>query len=198
MMSEHDPSTRHCSMNPTVTPNVPQAGFLEGGGPPAADTNGNIYFMTGNGTFDSTTNNDYGDSFCRVPTAGTLSVADFFTPFNQATLSVNDTDLGSGGVMLLPDSAGSATHRHLCIGASKGAVIYLLDRDNLGHFNPANNNQIVQSIPAGLARGYFSTPCFFNNKLYFFSQRDVIKAFSISNAVINIFPVSQGGQSIGF
>src|SRR5207249_2724053 len=62
----------------------------------------------------------------------------------------------------------------------------------------ANNNQIVQYITGALVHGYFSTPCFFNNKIYFYTQSDVIKAFSIANAVINTTPVSQGSQTIGF
>jgi len=54
---------------------------------------------------------------------------DFFTPFNQATLNANDTDLGAGGVLLLPDPSPGA-HPHLLVQVGKDGTIYLVDRDN--------------------------------------------------------------------
>jgi hypothetical protein len=62
-------------------------------------------------------------------------VADYFTPYNQPRCKTSDADLGSGGPLLLPDSAGSAAHPHLIVGAGKEGKIYLLDRDNMGHYN---------------------------------------------------------------
>ena len=56
----------------------------------------------------------------------------------------NDLDLGSGGVLLLPDQSGA--HPHEMVSAGKDGTIYLVNRDNMGHFN-ANNDQIVQSLP---------------------------------------------------
>src|SRR5207245_85927 len=116
-------------------PNGGEAGIWQAGGGLAADANGNLFLMTGNGTFDATldangfpASGDYGDSFLKLTVDSTspsnpnvngwgLKVADYFTPFNQAGLNNNDTDLGSGGLMLLPDSAGSAAHPHLLVGA---------------------------------------------------------------------------------
>jgi hypothetical protein len=102
--------------------------------------------MTANGTFKtnypSASSYSLGESFIKLATANGLSLADYFTPSNQATLTANDTDLGMGGVMLLPDSAGSATHPHLMVGGGKEGVLFLVDRDNLGHFNAASN-QVV-------------------------------------------------------
>jgi hypothetical protein len=174
-------------------PDGSRDGIWQAGCAPAADTNGNIFFMTGNGTFDGNTNADYGDSFVKLSStnAGTnLVLADYFTPFNQLTLSQNDTDLGSGGTMLLPDSVGSLAHPHLAIGAGKQGTVYLVDRDNMGHYNPANNSQIVQSLVNGVVE-CLSTPAFFNNSVYYLAYKDYLKAFPIANAFLNTVPISQ-------
>ena len=76
----------------------------------SADAAGQIYVSTGNGTFDANTGGpDYGDSFVKLDPS-TLGVLDFFTPFNQAMLSDEDLDLGSGALMLLPDQPGPNPH----------------------------------------------------------------------------------------
>jgi hypothetical protein len=74
--------------------------------------------------------------------------------------------LGSGGPVLLPDEAGSAAHPHLLVGAGKAGVICLVDRDAMGHFNSADDTQIVQTV-AGAIGGVFSTPAYFNHGLYY-------------------------------
>jgi hypothetical protein len=179
------------------TPNGSQGGFWESGDAPACDTNGNIYVATGNGTFDATTNGDYGDSYIKLSTTNGLQAADYFTPFNQQNLNDNDTDLGSGGTMLLPDEAGSATHPHLLIGAGKEGKIYLMDRDNLGHYQSGSDSQIVQSLPGAMPL-CFATPAYFQNTIYYVGVSDTVKAFSISNGVIATTPQAQGPTAYGF
>src|SRR6185369_697528 len=126
-----------------TTPNGGLGGIWQGGGAPAADGASNIFFISGNGVFNTSTN--FGDSFIHLAASGTnLLLTDYFTPFNQQNLADTDADLGSGAAMVLPDEAGSLAHPHLLVGAGKEGKIYLLDRDNLGHFNAANDNQTVQ------------------------------------------------------
>src|SRR5216683_2997289 len=107
---------------------------------------GYIYFGISNGTFDvSTGGSDYGDSFVRATLSKhAISIADYFTPFDESFLESSDHDVGSSGALLLPDqSSGPA---HLAVTADKSGTIYLLNRDSLGHFNPTDDSQIVQEL----------------------------------------------------
>ncbi|HEV2946003.1 MAG TPA: VCBS repeat-containing protein [Gemmataceae bacterium] len=205
-----------------ATPNGGLGGIWQSGGRLDADAAGNLYFETGNGTFDTTlnasglpVNGDYGDSFVKLapdpsstPTNQNingwgLKAVDYFTPFDQNNLNNADLDLGSGGPVLLPDSAGSATHPHLLVGAGKQGRIYLVDRDNMGHFH-AGVDQIVQETPNGTISGSFDTPAFFNGTLYYVggsntgNPDDVGKTFSISNAAITAMPTSQGPDTFAY
>jgi hypothetical protein len=103
-------------------------GALWGGGAGlCVDANTNLYFEVGNGSFSATTNGgDFGDSFVKLSTTNMFAVADYFAPSNQASMAANDLDLGSGGPILLPDSAGSPAHPHLMIGAGKEGTLYLV------------------------------------------------------------------------
>jgi hypothetical protein len=150
-----------------TSPNGGLAGIWMSGGGPAADSLGNLYIVTGNGTFDadqtSVPNNDYGDSFIKISTASGLSATDYFTPDDQFFLSQDDIDLGSGGVVLLPDQ-NQGPLLHLLLGGGKEGIVYLVDRDNMGQYLQSTNAQIVQSFPAN--NGSFSTPAFWQNNLY--------------------------------
>lgn len=182
-------------------PNGGLDGIWQSGNGPAADAAGNIYFETGNGTFDNTaaipTTYSLGDSFVKLSTTSGLQVDDYFTPFNQAALSSIDQDLGSGGLLLLPDSVGSGAHPHLLVGCGKEGKIYILDRDNMGHFNPADDHQIVQET-ANVIAGTWSSPAFFNGLIFYQGAGDVMTALRITNATLSTIPASQSTTFIGF
>ena len=200
------------------TPNGKNGGIWMSEGGPAVDAAGNLYFTTGNGTFALTPtdncgewqnadghsppcNPGYGDSLMKMSTAGALSVADFFTPFNQASLERNDQDLGSAGVLLLPDQPGA--HPHLVVTSGKGAgKVYLVDRDSMGGFN-TNFDNVVQVLPPGtVVGGSFDTPAYFDNGahrlIYYRGLDDVLKAFEIANGVLSTTPFSKTNQVYGF
>ncbi len=179
------------------TPNGAQGGIWQSGGGPAADRLGNIFFMAGNGTFDANNGgSDYGMSYVKLATAARLSVADYFTPYDEATLSASDTDLGSGGAVLLPYQLG-ATHPYLAIGAGKNGVIYLLDRTNMGHFNSSGNQQIVQSITNAFAgHALYSTPAYWHGQMYFWADNDVLRIFGMSNGLLSTSPTATSTVSL--
>jgi hypothetical protein len=191
-----------------VTPNGNEGSIWEAGGGPAADSAGDIYFLDANGTFDTTldsngfpANGDYGNAIMKLSTKnGKLAVADYFNMYNTVSESNVDEDLGSGGAMVVPnirDSSG-AVH-HLAVGAGKDANIYLVNRDNMGKFNPNNNSQIYQEVTGGLAGSVFSMPAFSNNRIYYGAVGDRIKAFAFNgSALLNSTPASQTNNTFPY
>ena len=188
-----------------IVPNGSEASFWNSGAAPAADATGNIYQLAANGTFDSTLNangfpaqNDFGNAFLKFSTLNNrLAVADYFALFNTASESSSDTDLGSGGAMLIPNvTDGSGVVRHLAVGAGKDGNIYVVDRDNMGKFNPTTNN-IYQQLTSAIG-AEFGAPAFFNNTVFFGGVSDRLKAFSVTNAKFSTNPASQSGNSFPF
>jgi uncharacterized protein (TIGR03437 family) len=138
-----------------------------------------------------------GESYIKLASSGGLSVADYFTPYNQKALNDSDTDTGSAGVALLGDEAGSPTHPHLLAGAGKEGRIYLLDRDQLGGYQASSDSQIVQSIPGAIS-GLFGNPAYFNKTVYFCGSGDGVTAFPISNAQMTTKPASRSATQYGY
>lgn len=173
-----------------------EGGIWMAGSGPAADASGNIYFIIGNGTFDTTLTNgfpskgDYGNSFMKVSTAGSaLAVSDYFTMFNACcgsnSESTEDVDFGSGGAMVLPDLMDSQSNvQHLAVGAGKDSNMYIVDRDNMGKFNPSNDNAIYQEMDGALSGGIWSAPAYFNGTIYYGPMGGRLLAFPVSNAVV--------------
>jgi hypothetical protein len=184
-------------------------GIWMSGGGPAADTAGNIYFATGNGSWNTT---DRGDSVVRLgpPTAATLPVLDYFTTYNQISLTDVDYDLSSGGLILLPTLANG---RELAVIMGKQGNIFLLNRTNLGQYcikaTPActdSNPQIVQEVD-GVLTGYWGTPAYWNGNLYFGGGNDYtgadepLKAYSFNandSGLLSTAPTSVTAKSFGF
>lgn len=162
-----------------ANPNGSDAGIWMSGGAPAADASGNLYFLTGNGTFDANSGgSDYGDSTVKLSTSGGLSVADYFTPTNQASLSAGDIDHGSGGAAILMDpSAGPVAH--LLIGGGKSGVLYLLSRDNMGGFSATKNN-VIQSLNVSSTE-ILSTAALWNNSLYIAASSSPLQQFPFNS-----------------
>jgi len=178
-----------------------RGGIWMAGGAPAADTSGNLYFLTGNGSFNADSGgSNYGDSTVKLSTTSGLSVADWFTPSDQFTLNGNDADHGSGGAAILVDPS-SGPHPHLLIGGGKAATLFLLDRENMGHFNASNNNQVVQSLSFG--DSIFATAAFWNNTLYLAGSGGHLKSFTFNTSGLNVGKfntslASQSGTTYGF
>jgi hypothetical protein len=199
------------------TPNGIAGGIWQSGGGIAVDASGALYFGSGNGTFDTTLDAngfpisaDYGDSFVKVvvdPNSDQnnqnangwgLKAVDYFTPYNQDQLQQLDHDLGSGGLVILPDSVGSTDHPHLLAGASKEGTIYLIDRDNMGKYSPYGDF-VVQSLVAIIGPA-FDTPAYFQNALYYVGVGDHAQSFTIADgsAQITTPSASQSPDAFGF
>lgn len=177
-------------------------GIWGGGGAPAVDSDGNIYVATGNGVFDQGTGmsmqNDYGDSVLNlsqpVAPATAIQVNGFFSPNDEVNLEQDDTDLGSGAPVLLPDQTVGPTH--LLIQLGKNGVVYLINRDSMGSFN-IGANQVVQNFQA--TGGFWGTLALWQNSIYFAGAGDVLKQFTFDpNTEFNTTPSSQSSENFGF
>ena len=175
--------------------NAAEAGIWMGGGGLAVDSNTNLYFEVGNGSFSATNNSgnvDFGDSFMKLSTTNGLKVADYFTPWNQAALQAADKDLGSGGLLLLPDQPGVFPHELL--GAGKQGQIYVINRDqmttNNGHFDATNVFDFVVQTNIGPIKYSFDTPAYFNGRIYYGAEGDNLKIFLVTNGLLSTPAVS--------
>jgi hypothetical protein len=189
-----------------VTPNGNEGAIWMAGTGLAGDSNGNIYFLDGNGTFDTTlnaqgfpVNGDYGNGFIKLSTSGGLAVADYFNMSNTVQESNADEDLGSAGAILLPDLMDSNHQVHqLAVGAGKDSNIYVVNRNNMGKFNPNNDSAIYQELDGVLPGGVWANPAYFNNTVYYGSVGQPLKAFPINNAMLAGSPSSKSATSFGF
>ena len=147
------PSTARCSATTRrpcngslvycTTPNGDHGGVWMNGDGLATDSSGSLCCITGDGLMDANTGGShYGDSFIRLSPSAV--VQGDFLPSVQSTLDSQDLDLGSGGVLLLPDQSGA--HPHEMVSAGKAGTVYLVDRDSMGGYN-SSSDQIVQSLP---------------------------------------------------
>lgn len=188
-----------------LVPNGSDGGIWMSGTAPAADAAGSIYFLLGNGTFDTTLNSsglpsqgDCGNCYVKVSSTAPLKLIDYFTPLNTVAESNVDEDLGSGGPLLLPDvTDASGKTRHLAVGSGKDAVIYVLDRDNMGKFSATQNN-IYQQISGQLAGAEFAKPSYFNGTVYYGAVSDAIKAFPIVSGKLAATPSSRTSIPFGY
>jgi len=188
-----------------VTPNGNEGSIWGAGGGLAADTNGNIFFLDANGTFDNSLNSqgfpssgDYGNAFVRLTVKGGLAVADYFEMFNGPKESDDDIDLGSGGAIVLPDipdSSGKAWQ--LAAGAGKDSNLYLVDRTSMGKFN-SNKNNIYQELNPAFTGGIFSTPAYYNKRLYYGPVNQPLVAFQFTNARLGTAPVAQTTNTFNY
>jgi hypothetical protein len=187
-----------------LVPNGSEGGIWMAGTAPGADASGNIYFMVGNGDFDTTlnasgfpANANCGQCYVRLSSSPPITLLDYFTPSNTVSESSGDVDFGSGGPLLLPDLVdGNGTTRHLAVGSGKDAIIYVVDRDNMGKFNSGADN-IYQQI-SGQIGGVWSKPSYFNNTVYYGAVGDQLKAFPITSAKLSATPATQSPNSFAY
>jgi len=174
-----------------TTPNGDEGGIWMSGQGPAVDANGDLYVITGNGAFNPVTQ-DYGDCFLRLrPNGNSLSVIDYFAPYNQAYLDQIDLDLGSDGPLLIPGT-------NLVTGSGKEGVLYLLNRNDFGKFNSTQDTclQRFQAFNGHL----HGSPVIWSDQsgittTYWWTESDRLKAFRLNNGLFNPIPSALGPQA---
>lgn len=179
-----------------TSPAEAQGGSIWAGGQgPVADSAGNVYVMTANGDFSvNTGGKDYSTSFLKL-NGSSLSVLDYFTPYNQSFLGNfdYDVDLGAGGPLLIPGTA-------LLLGGGKDGILRLVDSNNMGKFNSGFNNdvqewQALSGINAGgLIMGgpvYWNSPTL-GPVVYLWGAGQPMRAWSFNGQTFQTTPISQG------
>jgi hypothetical protein len=177
-----------------TSPNGAGNGIWQSGCGLSADAGGDIFAVTGNGTFDADAGGaDYGNTVLRLhPTPKGLDVTDWFTPYNQTELTANDHDLGSSGPLYI------AALNRLIVGG-KGKVLYLLDAAKLGKYNESGDTQILQSFQA--AGGHIhGSPIFWNGqsgaRIYVWSEYDHLKEYSFKDGLLTTTPTTQSPEAV--
>ena len=188
-----------------VTPNGYEGSIWQAGGGVASDGE-DIYFLDANGLFDTTldskgfpTKGDYGNGFIKLSTKNKLHVVDYFNMYDTVQESNNDEDLGSGGALVLPPMKDAQNNTwHLAIGAGKDSNIYIVNRRNMGKFNPNNDNAIYQEIDGALPGGVWSMPAYFNGSVYYGPEGYYLLQYTFSQAKLGTTPASSSAASFEY
>lgn len=189
-----------------LTPNGSEGSIWQAGGG-IASNGSSLFLLTANGTFDTTLNGsgfpamgDYGNAFVKVSiTDEKLAVADYFTMHNTVAQSDQDEDFGSGGPMVLPSMQDSNGVSHnLAIGAGKDSNIYIVDRGNMGKFNPNGDGALYQKVHGALGGGVWSVPAYFNGSVYYGPVGNNLLQFHFSSAKLSTSPISISSTSFPY
>lgn len=116
-----------------------------------ADAAGDIYFSTGNSAVNSYgPPNNIQESVVKL-SPDLTTIVDYFTPsdaqYGVNTLDAQDNDMGSAGVLLLPDQKRSIPH--LAVIVAKVGQLYLMNRNSLGGYNPNGSDHVLATFVAG-------------------------------------------------
>jgi hypothetical protein len=176
----YDAATMRRAVVYNTTANGESGGIWQSGMGLSADAAGDLYYASGNGTFDPmATPPQMGNSAVRLRRAGgSLTMVDWFTPYNQSSLNELDYDFGSTGVELIPGTT-------LALVGSKQGRLYLFDRGSMGHFNTgASDGQIRQVFLATANEEYSNihgAPVFWASPsgtlAYVWGESDFLKAY---------------------
>jgi hypothetical protein len=178
-----------------ITPRGNLGGIWMSGAPPAVDRAGNLYATTGNGWFDADGGGpDYGMSLLRVTPS--LSVTDYFAPFDEHVESKHDLDFASTGVMLLPEASGP--HPREAVSADKHGWIFVVDRDRLGGFH-RDRNDVVLQLDGNLGGAQmYSNPAYFGNAVYYAPPGEPLRRYAVHAGLLSRQPVSQSRDTFNY
>jgi len=160
----------------STTPDGFGASIWQAGRAPAFDANGNIYVATGNGDFDGSVN--FGESVLKFSGAD-LTLLDWYTPDTWSALNANDKDLGSGGVILIPNS-------NQLVASGKSGDLFVIEGNSMGHLGPKITST-VQNIQANQT-GTFDMALWNNPSgpiLYVQEFRGNLDAYQVVNGKIS-------------
>ena len=165
------------------TPNGNGGAFWQSSRGLAADLDGNVYAITGNGDYDGKQN--FGESFVKV-SAQLSSTLDWFAPSDWQTLSDNDFDIAAGPALV------SGTH--IIIGADKAGNLYVVDGDDMNQ--PYSANTITASSGSIFNFAVWSRGG--NASVYAQGEGEPVKCFQLTGSQVSPNPVSTASNSVQY
>jgi hypothetical protein len=175
-----------------ASPNGDEDAIWQSGRGLVADSTGNVYAMTGNGSYNPPTN--LSESFLKLSPQGNL--LDWFTPSDHATLDAHDLDLSSSGPILTPDT-------HLLVGGGKEGIVYVLNPSALG----MTGGPVQQFVASATCASPTFSGCYRIHSvaylsagaslLYVWSANDNLRSFRSSGGG-HFRPAAQNSRVVGF
>ena len=160
-----------------TTPTGWEGSIWQSGQAPAVDNEGNVYVVTGNGSWDGVRN--FSESFLKLTPH--LKLLDWFTPTNHFELDKRDEDLNSSGAILIPGT-------HLVVGGGKEGVLYTLDTRHLGHLGDDHAVQHFQATVSHMHSLVFWQSARAGDLLYVWGQRDQAKVYKLEGNQLDETP----------
>ena len=161
-----------------TSPTGSEASIWQSGQGPAADAEGNVYVVSGNGSWDGEKN--FSESFLKL--TPDLKLIDWFTPTNHLVLDKEDADLNSSGATLIPGT-------HLVLGGGKEGVLYTLDTRHFGHLGDENAIQHFKATASHLHSLVYWQSSRMGNLLYVWGQRDKAKVYKLDGDKLGEAPL---------
>ena len=160
-----------------ASPDANGAALWQSGNGPAADSSGNVYLITGNGSWDG--ENDFSETFLKMDK--NLKLLDWHTPSDYANLDSGDQDLTSSGPLLIPGKG-------LVIGGGKDGVLHLINVSDMGHLGDSSAVQNWQATSS-----HIHSMNYWNGNLYMWGQSDYMRVYSFNGSTFNTTPKYQLG-----
>ena len=165
------------------TPNGTRGGIWQSGNGEAVDASGSLYLLTGNGDWDGVKN--FGSSITKLNPLS-LTVSDYFTPADYQNENQTDSDLGSSGPLLIPDT-------NLIAGGGKEGILFVGPTNNLGHLQNANTKQ-VQAFQAAVGHIH-GAPVYWRGPqgplIYVWGERSYFSAYHFNGTTFDTTAVMQ-------
>ena len=184
----YDASTLKQSAVFNTSPGGEGASIWQSGQAPAVDDQGNIYLVTGNGSWNGTA--QLSESFIKLDPQ--LHVLDWFTPTNHFDLDKTDDDLDSSGATLVP---GKAPGTQLVLGGGKRGVLYTLDTQHFGHLGDNHAIQHFQATGSHLHSIVYWKSAKSGDLLYIWGQRDRARVYKLDAGRIGETPVQSRAET---
>jgi hypothetical protein len=176
------------------TPNGSQGGMWMSGGGLAVDSSGDLYFTSGNGSFDANSGGkDYAMALMKL--SPSLSVLDYFSPYNEASLSNADEDYGCGNAVLLPTQSGSAPNEAITLGKWGGVYLNNTDSGKMGEFVSTAPNKDLSETSTGLQQ--HDTFSYWNGNVYIGPDGGTLRDYSVGGGALGGAPATQSARSFG-